>query len=195
MIFYFCVSSCSYEQLHYFVSVEPHCVMQGCVPFLRVERTVSVTEMKYRDDEKHMNTHCLPCPWSWSWHRRPADTPQCWCCLFLWPHAEEYYTTAKQTLKYTVSMLFAHKSTHKHTKGQVCKYQYKTYNMLTGTQVWVQVQVKAQKKKKNTFTLSLTFKSAPWVFRTLTTSRLPPLQAQCMALEPSWNTVGGPPCY
>lgn len=49
--------------------------------------------------------------------------------------------------------------------------------------------------KKNTFTLSLTFKSAPWVFRTLTTSRLPPLQAQCMALEPSWNTVGGPPCY
>lgn len=36
-----------------------------------------------------------------------------------------------------------------------------------------------------TFTLSLTFMSAPWLLRTSTTVRLPPLQAQCMALEPS----------
>lgn len=36
-------------------------------------------------------------------------------------------------------------------------------------------------------TLSLRFKSAPWLFRTLTTSRLPPLQAQCTALDSSWK--------
>lgn len=43
-----------------------------------------------------------------------------------------------------------------------------------------------------TFTSSLMFRSAPWLLRALTTSRLPPLQAQWMALEPSWKTVGGP---
>lgn len=35
MIFYFCVSSCNYEQLHYLVSVETHCIVQGCVTFLK----------------------------------------------------------------------------------------------------------------------------------------------------------------
>lgn len=66
-------------------------------------------------------------------------------------------------------------------------YLYKTYSMYTNTQVWVpgQIQITC------TFTLSLTFRSAPWLHRALMTPRLPPLQAQCRALEPSWNTVGG----
>lgn len=51
MIFYFCVSSCNYEQLHYLVSVETHSIMQGCVSFLRAGKKLLMTEMNSRDDE------------------------------------------------------------------------------------------------------------------------------------------------
>ena len=66
-------------------------------------------------------------------------------------------------------------------------HQYKIYSTFTDARV---------NSNSGAFTLSLTFRSAPWLCRALTTSRLPPLQAQCTALEPSWNTVGGPyPIY
>lgn len=40
MIFYFCVSSRNHEQLHDLVSVETHCIVQSCVPFLGVEKHI-----------------------------------------------------------------------------------------------------------------------------------------------------------
>ena len=122
---------------------------------------------------------CLPCPWSWFWHHRTGGTPQWLCGLFLWPHAGECCTTAAW-------WAFECKSTYKHKKGSTV-HQYKIYCVFTDAHV---------SSNSGAFTLSLTFRSAPWLFRALTTSRLPPLQAQCTALEPSWNTVGGPyPIY
>ncbi len=65
-------------------------------------------------------------------------------------------------------------------------HQCKIYSMFTDTSMSPRCKIKC------TVTLSLMFRSAPWLFKALMTPRLPPLQAQCMALEPSWNTGGGP---
>lgn len=150
-----------------------------------------VTEMNYRDAEtQKWNTllSCLPCLWSWFWRHRTADTPQWRCGPFLWPHAEECCTTELARTHTHIDIhcgwvicMQIHIRTHKKT---IIIRQY-IYGY-----TWVPVHIQAG--IKCTFTLSLTFRSAPWLFRALTTPRLPPLQAQCMALEPSWNTVGKP---
>lgn len=85
-----------------------------------------------------------------------------------------------------LAYLHANPQTKTLTGSSRCKYD----NNLKGTRVWVLVHVHLL--TKCALTLSLTLRSAPWLFRALTASRLPPLQAQCTALEPSWNTVGEP---
>lgn len=49
MVFYFCVSSCTYEQLHYLVSVETYSIMQGRVAFLGAGKNVIITKMTHGD--------------------------------------------------------------------------------------------------------------------------------------------------
>lgn len=51
------------------------------------------------------------------------------------------------------------------------------------------ISEQTQAQVTSRFTSSLMFRSAPWLFRALTTPRLPPLHAQWIALEPSWKTL------
>lgn len=123
---------------------------------------------------------CLPCLWSWFWLRRTAGTPQCPRGRSWWPRAGECCTTAMcVTAHWVINTAYPHRE----HEGTIYIYIYNTYSMFTNTPVWVPVSM--------WITLSLTFRSAPWLLRALMTSRLPPLHAQWMAREPSWNTVGG----
>lgn len=124
---------------------------------------------------------CLPCLWSWFWHRRTAGTPQCPRGRSWWPRAGGCCTTA--TCDGTLG--YKHCISTQGTWGiqlyiyiytQHLQHVYK-YTVRVPVSMWI--------------TLSLTFRSAPWLLRALMTSRLPPLHAQWMAGEPSWNTVGG----
>lgn len=157
----------------------------GQCPLPEIRETNGLmTELYYGDDAKIKNemkhswaASYIPCPWSSFWRRRRAGTPQWRRGLFLWPHAEECCTAAVWTMTCTLWLLFVCKSTSiTHNSPNV--YQYNS--MFTDTPTFV------------AFTLSRTFRSAPWLLRTWTTPRSPPLQAQWMAPEPSWNTAGAP---
>lgn len=180
VIFYFCVGPRDHEQLHYLVSVETHCIVQGCVPFLRVQKK------DWIDGKNKL----------WRW------ITGCWAAAYPVPGVD-FGTTGQEVLHNGCAACSCghmqgsavqlqcgrHLNANPHTKHKKgpTVHQYKIYCVFTDAHV---------SSNSGAFTLSLTFRSAPWLFRALTTSRLPPLQAQCTALEPSWNTVGGPyPIY
>lgn len=157
----------------------------GLCPLPESKKNVSVTEMNYRHDKtpKWNTVDQLP-TLSLELILAPQDSR--YSTMLVWPVlvatcSGVLYNCSVDIDVHCDCVIWMH--IHIQTYKGPTANQYNS--IFTETEAFVSVQIKCK------FTISLTFRSAPWLFRAWTTPRLPPLQAQCMALASSWNTVGG----